>query len=99
MALGIDLGFLTMGWIQSIVSLTAQLPFAMADGLGVREVTLVAVLSLYDVTAEQALALSFLIFTRSLIIALIGGVLEAVGALKHRRVEMLDPIRDKPNEL
>jgi uncharacterized membrane protein YbhN (UPF0104 family) len=99
MALGIDLGFLTMGWIQSIVSLTAQLPFAMAEGLGVREVTLVAVLSLYDVTAEQALALSFLIFTRSLIIALIGGVLEAVGAFKHRRVEMLDPIRDKPKEL
>ena len=99
MALGIDLGFLTMGWIQSIVSLTAQLPFTMAEGLGVREVTLVAVLSLFGINAEQALALSFLIFTRSLIIALIGGIFEAIRILKHRRVTMLDTIQDKPNEL
>jgi uncharacterized protein YneF (UPF0154 family) len=59
----------------------------------------VAVLSLFGINAEQALALSFLIFTRSLIIALIGGIFEAIRILKHRRVTMLDTIQDKPNEL
>jgi len=94
-SLGIDLGFLTMGWIQSVVSLAAQLPFTVAEGLGVREVTLVAILSVFGVSAEQALALSFLIFIRSLIIALIGGLIEAIDTLRHKRLPKFDPLDSK----
>jgi uncharacterized protein (TIRG00374 family) len=97
-ALGINLDFLTMGWIQSTVSLTAQLPFAMAEGLGFREVTLVAILSIYGISAEQALALSFLIFTRSLVIALIGGLIEAISTLRHKRLPKYNPLDSKMGE-
>jgi uncharacterized protein (TIRG00374 family) len=85
-AVGINLNFLEMGWIQAAVSLASQLPFTVGEGLGVREVTLVAVLSLFGINAANALAFSFLIFIRSALIALVGGILEAIQALRTRRV-------------
>jgi hypothetical protein len=84
-AVGIDLSFLELGWALSIVTLTTQFTLSIMEGLGVREVTLVAILSLFDIPAEQALALSFLIFSRGIIIAIIGGLIEAYDALRARR--------------
>jgi len=37
--------FVEMGWVLAVVQLITQLPFAAASGLGVREVTLVALLT------------------------------------------------------
>jgi uncharacterized membrane protein YbhN (UPF0104 family) len=96
-SLGMEISFFQMGWILAIVSLTAQLPFTMAEGLGVREVTMVALLALIGISAEQALALSFLIFIRGVLIALLGGVLEAIDTLRHRRMGRLETINK--NEL
>ena len=98
-AIGINLDFLDLGWIQAVVSLAAQLPFTMAEGLGVREVTLVAMLSLFNISAAQALAFSLLIFARSVIIALIGGILEAVQAIRAGRVTRPEVIQQNTNEI
>ncbi|MFM8321421.1 MAG: lysylphosphatidylglycerol synthase transmembrane domain-containing protein [Chloroflexota bacterium] len=84
-AVGIQITFLELGWIQAVVLLATQLPFAVAGGLGIREVTLVAAMGAYGVSAEQALALSFLMFVRGILIALLGGVTEAVDAIRQRR--------------
>jgi len=89
----IDLGFMDLGWVLAIVSLAAQLPFTIMEGLGIREVTLVAVLSIFNISTEQALALSFLIFSRGVIIALIGGVNEALFAIRNKRVTRLGSIQ------
>ncbi len=97
-SLGIPIGLLDMGWIQAVISLASQLPFTMADGLGVREVTIVALLGAFGISSERALALSFLIFTRSILIALMGGAIEAVVTLRNRRLSELDPVSRKPNE-
>jgi uncharacterized membrane protein YbhN (UPF0104 family) len=84
-AIGIDLGFLELGWTLSIMSLATQFTLSIMDGLGVREVTLVAVLSLFNISAEQALAFSFLIFCRGVIISLLGGLIEALNTLQNNR--------------
>lgn len=81
-AVGIEIGYLDMGWIQALVLLTAQLPFAVAGGLGLREVTLVATLATFGIAAELALAFSFLLFARGLLISLLGGALEGLRALR-----------------
>lgn len=91
-SLGIAIGLLEMGWIQAVISLASQLPFTMAEGLGVREITLVALLGIFDVSAERALALSLLIFIRSIIIALLGGVIEALNLLRIKRLARTNPI-------
>ncbi len=98
-AVGINLGFLEIGWIQAVVSLASQLPFTIGEGLGVREVTLVAVLSLFGINAAHALAFSFLIFIRNILIALLGGILEAIEALRARRLVRLAAIHRDTNDL
>lgn len=83
-SVGIDISFADMGWIQAVVLLTTQLPFAVAGGLGIREVTLVTLLATFGVSADLSLALSFLLIVRGLLIAVIGGIIEAVRALSHK---------------
>lgn len=96
-AVGIDIGYLDMGWIQAVVLLTAQLPFAVAGGLGLREVTLVAVLGAFGVGAELALAFSLLLFGRGLLISLLGGALEGLRALRAGPVEV-EPAPETPRD-
>ncbi len=84
-AVGIDIGFMNMGWVQAVVLIATQLPFTVAGGLGVREVTLVAILSTFGVSADLALALSFLIFIRGIILSLLGGLVELIDVLRSKR--------------
>jgi uncharacterized membrane protein YbhN (UPF0104 family) len=72
-----------MGWVLAVVQLITQLPFTAASGLGVREVTLVALLTTMGVSADLALALSLLLLVRGVLIAMTGGVVEAFWVLSH----------------
>lgn len=81
-AVGIEISFLELGWIQAIILVTTQLPFAVAGGLGIREVTLVALLSGFGVSSELALAYSFLLFLRGIVTSLPGGATEAIRTLR-----------------
>jgi uncharacterized protein (TIRG00374 family) len=85
-SIGIPISFLHMGWIQAIILLATQLPFAVAGGVGIREVTLVAILATFGVSAELALALSFLLLIRGFLLGLLGGVVEAVNILRAKRL-------------
>jgi uncharacterized membrane protein YbhN (UPF0104 family) len=98
-AIGLELGFLELGWTLSITSLATQFSLAMMEGLGVREVTLVALLSLFDISAEQALAFSLLIFGRGLVISLLGGLIEAFDALRKDRSPAPDRISSEGKEI
>ncbi|MEA3441118.1 MAG: lysylphosphatidylglycerol synthase transmembrane domain-containing protein [Chloroflexota bacterium] len=81
-SVGIELSYIDMGWIQSVVTLTALLPFSIGEGLGYREVSLVAILGTFGISADLALAFSFIIFIRSVMLGLVGGVIEAVQTLQ-----------------
>lgn len=73
---GIDISVYNLGWTRSAILLAALAPISIAGGLGIREVSLVVMLSLYGVEAEVALAFSLLLFTRNIFLSLIGGILE-----------------------
>jgi uncharacterized protein (TIRG00374 family) len=84
-SLDITISFVEMGWVLALVQLLTQLPFAAAGGLGIREVTIVALLTTLGVNADLALALSLLLLVRGILIAISGGVVEAVWVLRHDR--------------
>ena len=75
LALDIEIGILTVAWIRSVVALIALIPISIA-GLGVREVTFVVALAQYGVPAESALVLSLLLFARTVVFGLAGGLIE-----------------------
>jgi uncharacterized membrane protein YbhN (UPF0104 family) len=87
-SLGMNISFVEMGWVLALVTLITQLPFAAAGGLGVREVTMVALLAAMGVSADLALALSLLLLVRGVLIAMIGGVVEVIWVLSHDRTSL-----------
>lgn len=77
LALGLQVDFVTLAWIRTLVTFAVILPVSVA-GFGVRELTFVALLAPYGVMPAEAVALGLLMFARGLIFAVIGGVVEAV---------------------
>ena len=84
-SIGIDISIFHLGWTRSAVLLAALLPLSIAGGLGIREVSLVVLLSFYGVESEVALAFSLLLFSRNIFLSLIGGFLELCEIFANRR--------------
>jgi uncharacterized protein (TIRG00374 family) len=84
-SLDINLSIWTIGWIRSAIALIIMLPLSFA-GLGIREGTLVILLSQYGVTPNVSMALSFLFFFRKIIISLLGGLFELKNLLSPKRL-------------
>jgi hypothetical protein len=81
-SLGIDISFLTMGWIRSVVTLVLMVPISIS-GLGVREGLLLWFLEPYRTTGGDTLALSFLVFSVTvLFVGVLGGFLEGRNLLR-----------------
>lgn len=80
-ALGIPLSLYDLGWLRAIAFLTALMPFTLAGGIGLREVSLVIILSSLHVSPDLAAAYSFLIYARGVIFSLLCGLLELIGTI------------------
>ncbi|HEX9706630.1 MAG TPA: lysylphosphatidylglycerol synthase transmembrane domain-containing protein [Steroidobacteraceae bacterium] len=74
-ALNIAVPAVDLGWVRAVVDLVLIIPISIA-GLGVRDASLVAMLSPLGVPSAVALALSFLLLAVSLFVALLGGLVE-----------------------
>ena len=85
-SIGIGLPVIDLGWIRSVIVIAASLPISIAGGLGLREVSLVAMFSLFDISANVALAFSLLLIARDFFTSIPGGIFEAVGAFRSPKV-------------
>jgi len=79
-SIGVDVSFLALGWMRSVVQLLDALPLSIL-GLGVREASLLVLLEPYGIAGERALALAFLLLGRTLFLGLVGGLLEGIRVL------------------
>jgi uncharacterized membrane protein YbhN (UPF0104 family) len=75
-SLEIEIAWITLGWIRSVVQAVTNLPLSIS-GLGVREGGMIVLLEPYGVSGAKAVALSFLMLARSLLLGAVGGLLEA----------------------
>ena len=75
-SLEIDVGWITLGWIRSVVQAVTSLPLSIS-GLGVREGGMIVLLEPHGISGAKAVALSFLMLGRSLLLGAVGGLLEA----------------------
>ncbi len=73
--IGIAISYTDWCWIFTLLSFALFLPISIG-GIGIREVSLVGLLSLFQVPSEKAVALSLFLFGLQSIFALIGGFLE-----------------------
>lgn len=84
LSLNIKLDLIQSAWLFSLVSIASLLPISFS-GLGVREGTVVILLSQIGVQNYLALSLSMLIFTTGILIGLIGGVIELVASVEQKK--------------
>jgi uncharacterized membrane protein YbhN (UPF0104 family) len=76
-AVGVSAPLADLGWVRSVIDLLLILPISIA-GVGVRDASLVALLAPLGVPSSTALALSFLLLGVTLMIAITGGLVEAL---------------------
>jgi uncharacterized protein (TIRG00374 family) len=80
LSLDLPLTFVQLGWIRSIVSILSMLPISFA-GIGVREGSMIFLLQAYGIESGSAIALSFLILSGNIVLALCGGLIEIKNLL------------------
>lgn len=80
-SLNIDLSIIQSAWLFSIISVVTLIPISFS-GLGIREGSMIIMLSQIDVQTTSALSLSLLIFIIGVIVALMGGILELFSGIK-----------------
>ena len=83
LSLNINLSVIQCAWLFSIVSLVTLLPISFS-GLGVRESTLIVILSKIGIERFNSLSLSILIFLTVILIAAIGGIVELFSEIKTK---------------
>lgn len=81
-ALAMTIGFVTIGWIRSLMNIITMLPIAFA-GLGVREASFAILMEPYGVPGAQAVALSLTAFIVHIVLAIAGGLLEVRRAFGY----------------
>lgn len=74
-SLNINVSIWVIGWIRSAMAIATMIPLSFA-GIGIREGTLVFLLSQYGVMQSDSMALSFLFLFRTFLTSLVGGFFE-----------------------
>ncbi len=80
LSMGVDIRFESLGWIRSILSLLLFLPVSIS-GFGVREGGLIFLFAYFGISPATAIAFSFLVFAKTLLLGLIGALLEVKETL------------------
>jgi uncharacterized protein (TIRG00374 family) len=82
LSIGLQVSITNLGWMRSIFFLVSLAPFTLTGGIGLREVSIVWVLTAMGVHADLAVAFSFLVYARSAISSLTGGLIELISLRK-----------------
>lgn len=72
MALNINIGFTDLALLYSVSAVIISIPVSI-NGIGVRESVFIFAFGFWNIPAESALAFSFLSFTSTIILSVIGG--------------------------
>lgn len=84
LSLNINLDLVQSAWLFSIISIVTLLPISFS-GLGIREGTIILILSQLGIDNASALSLSLLIFILLILMAIIGGIIELASVLKSHK--------------
>lgn len=82
LAVGIDLPWITVLWIGSLIVFLQSLPVSVA-GIGIRESAFAYCLSLYGMAYELGALVGLLFFTQMILGALLGGLFEMTDRGRH----------------
>jgi uncharacterized membrane protein YbhN (UPF0104 family) len=77
-SVGITLTYAELGTLRAVILLASNLPVNFGIGIGLREISLVAVLGALGISLEKNIAMTAVAFSRTLLLGAIGGIVELV---------------------
>ena len=96
LALGINISYITIVAIMSLVGMAVVMPIAVAGGLGVREGVLVSLFALLDQPKELAVSLALLIFIIALVSRGVGMIYWMKNPLGNFKKEIIEDTSETP---
>lgn len=84
LALGFQIGFLDLIWINALVSAATFIPVSLL-GIGLRDVSLVYLLGLFDFSTEAALGIATLVVFVLILRGIPGGLIELYNFFQKKR--------------
>lgn len=86
LSLNLNINFIQSAWLYSLVTIISLLPISFS-GLGIREGTVILLLTQLNINSPSALSFSVLIFINGVLLGLIGGILEILSTIKKQKNE------------
>ncbi|OHB78070.1 MAG: hypothetical protein A2Z25_24695 [Planctomycetes bacterium RBG_16_55_9] len=80
----IDAPVLVLVWLCAVIYIVGRLPITVAN-LGVREVTLVGFLAVYNVEKSAALLMSMILFSAQVAMAIVGALYQISWAIRGKK--------------
>lgn len=84
-AINLPIAFVDLGWIRAVLLLVALTPLTLPGGFGIREVSAAVLVAALGLGVESGAAFSILLYARSVITALLGGIVELIFNLRTIR--------------
>jgi uncharacterized protein (TIRG00374 family) len=81
-ALHISISIVDLGWMRSLFFLAALAPFTLVGGFGLREVSVVMVMSAFGVNPDLAVSFSLLLYARTVLLSSVGGMVELFSMIR-----------------
>jgi uncharacterized protein (TIRG00374 family) len=80
-SVGISLTYAQLGTLRAVILLAANLPLNFGVGIGLRELSLAATLSVMGVRLDKVVAMTVVVFARTLLFGAIGGLIELIQTI------------------
>lgn len=84
-SIGVQTAFEQLGMVFTLVFLANNLPFNFSLGIGLREISLGALLIAIGVAPAYAVAMPLVLFSRAVFIGLVGGILEGLALIRKKK--------------
>ena len=85
LSIGVMLSFGQLGIMRAILFIIINLPVNFGMGVNVKDVTLVTLLTFMGIPLEKAAAISVIGLAKSIIVGMVGGVIELITVLGLKR--------------
>jgi len=79
------LSYAQLGTLRAVLFIIVNLPVNFGIGVNVKDVTLATVLTAMGIPLDKAVAISIIALAKSLIVGIVGGVVELITVLEHKK--------------
>jgi len=79
------LSYAQLGTLRAVLFIIVNLPVNFGIGVNVKDVTLATVLTAMGIPLDKAVAISIIALAKSLIVGIVGGVVELITVLEYKK--------------